>query len=108
MEVVELTEEEKSLVEKIFSEIAKTTEGESTTVEEILTPERKRQIIANVLRRRRHPRRAFALRDYIENDLLYVLVEDSVSEEEKKGSQKCLRFFCQTDKSSKCKSRFSG
>ena len=93
MEVVELTEEEKSLVEKIFSEIAKTSEGESTTVEEILTPERKRQIIANVLRRRRHPRRAFPLRDYIENDLLYVLVEDSVSEEQKAALKNACESF---------------
>ena len=93
MEVVELTEEEKSLVEKIFSEIAKATEGESTTVEEILTPERKRQIIAKVLRRRRHPRRAFTLRDYIENDLLYVLVEDTVSEEEKAALKNACESF---------------
>ena len=86
MEVVELTEEEKSLVEKIFSEIAKATEGESTTVEEILTPERKRQILSKVLRKTR----PFSSLDYLE---LIVLVEDSVSEEQKAALKNACESF---------------
>ena len=66
VEFEDLTEEEKAEVEKIISKITKAAEGESTTLEEILTPERKLQIIAKVLRRRRHPRRTCSLRDYID------------------------------------------
>lgn len=66
VEFEDLTEEEKAEVEKIISKITKAAEGESTTLEEILTPERKRQIIAKILRRRRHPRRTSSLRDYLD------------------------------------------
>ena len=52
-----------------------------------------RQTEAKALRRLRHPRRAFALRDYIENDLLYVLVEKSVSEEGKTALQDACDSF---------------
>lgn len=93
VEFEDLTEEEKAEVEKIFSEFSKMAEETSTALEEILTPERKRQIIAKVLRRRRHPRRTCSLRDYLDMDNLNVIVEDRVSEEQKEALQNACESF---------------
>lgn len=48
-----------------------------------LTNERLHQIETKALRRFRHPRLASSVLDYLESDTLYVLVEDTVSEEQK-------------------------
>ena len=93
VEFEDLTEEEKAEVERIFSEFSKMSEETSTALEEILTPERKRQIIAKVLRRRRHPRRTCSLRDYLDMDNLNVIVEDRVSEEQKEALQNACESF---------------
>lgn len=93
VEFEDLTEEEKAEVEKIFSEFSKMAEETSTALEEILTPERKRQIIAKVLRRRRYSHRASSLKDYLEFDILYVIVEDRVSEEQKEALQNACESF---------------
>lgn len=58
-----------------------------------LTRARIRQTEAWALRRLRHPRRASNLRDYIENDHLYVIVEDRVPEEEKAVLQNACESF---------------
>ena len=58
-----------------------------------LTRARIRQTEAKALRRLRHPRRASNLRDYIENDHLYVIVEDTVSEEQKATLQNACESF---------------
>ena len=58
-----------------------------------LTRARIRQTEAWALRRLRHLRRASNLRDYIENDHLYVIVEDTVSEEQKATLQNACESF---------------
>lgn len=62
-----------------------------------LTRERLRQIEAKALRRLRFlfnaSRLASSLKDYLDSDILYVLVEDAVPEEEKAALQKTCQSF---------------
>lgn len=85
-ENVVLTKEEKAEFEKKISEVLK-------AAAEVLSPEKKKQITAKVLRRRRHPRRTCSLRDYLDMDNLNVIVEDRVSEEEMSNLKKVCQAF---------------
>ena len=58
-----------------------------------LTRERLHQAEAKALRRLRHPRRVSSLQDFLEPDPLFVLVEDTVTEEQKATLQNACESF---------------
>ncbi|MBP3772024.1 MAG: hypothetical protein J6I53_04930 [Treponema sp.] len=58
-----------------------------------LSRERLHQAEAKALRRLRHPRRVSSLQDFLEPDPLFVLVEDTVMEEQKSTLQNACESF---------------